>query len=63
MKKLRKREMVVEDTVEAFACSCGCHCGGCTCNGDIDVYYDANVDDLRYDVSYENKQESLMDVE
>lgn len=27
MKKLRKRNYLINDTVEVFACSCGCDCG------------------------------------
>jgi putative bacteriocin precursor len=30
MKKLFKRNSVVDDTIEAFTCNCGCTCG-CSC--------------------------------
>ncbi|MGE5632846.1 MAG: CLI_3235 family bacteriocin precursor [Caulobacteraceae bacterium] len=65
MKKLRKRfEFDILNTIEAFACICGCQCAACYCGciNITDQYDDEHDDDAAesvYNTQSDNKVELL----
>lgn len=64
MRKLRKRfEFDVLNTIEAFACICGCHCAPCSCscvpNDPADSFNDKQDDTAGESVTYDKNDNKI----
>jgi putative bacteriocin precursor len=64
MKKLRKRVLLSNDTIEAFTLPCPCGCNTCTCGcvSETDMQ-DDYVDDRAEEISDDNYQSKIANIE